>query len=57
VVAQTHFGLLNCTVTITKRTYAKSRKMPPKKAVKEEKILLGRPGNNLKAGIVRYIGR
>jgi hypothetical protein len=27
--------------------------MPPKKAVKEEKVLLGRPGNNLKAGIVR----
>ncbi|CAG8554092.1 10258_t:CDS:2 [Cetraspora pellucida] len=26
--------------------------MPPKKAVKEEKILLGRPGNNLKIGIV-----
>jgi obg-like ATPase 1 len=27
--------------------------MPPKKAAKEEKILLGRPGNNLKSGIVR----
>lgn len=26
--------------------------MPPKKAAKEEKILLGRPGNNLKSGIV-----
>lgn len=26
--------------------------MPPKKAVKEEKIMLGRPGNNLKSGIV-----
>lgn len=26
--------------------------MPPKKPVKEEKILLGRPGNNLKSGIV-----
>ncbi|RDL42195.1 putative GTP-binding protein [Venustampulla echinocandica] len=26
--------------------------MAPKKAVKEEKILLGRPGNNLKSGIV-----
>ncbi|EOO02477.1 putative gtp-binding protein [Phaeoacremonium minimum UCRPA7] len=26
--------------------------MPPKKVVKEEKILLGRPGNNLKSGIV-----
>ncbi|CAD0053037.1 unnamed protein product, partial [Aureobasidium pullulans] len=28
------------------------RRMPPKKVVKEEKILLGRPGNNLKSGIV-----
>ena len=27
--------------------------MPPKKKVEEEKILLGRPGNNLKSGIVR----
>ncbi|KAK8097126.1 uncharacterized protein PG998_005349 [Apiospora kogelbergensis] len=26
--------------------------MPPKKAVVEEKLLLGRPGNNLKSGIV-----
>ncbi|KAI1911325.1 Obg-like ATPase [Ophidiomyces ophidiicola] len=26
--------------------------MPPKKAVKEEKVPLGRPGNNLKSGIV-----
>lgn len=26
--------------------------MPPKKAAQEEKILLGRPGNNLKSGIV-----
>ncbi|RWA06224.1 hypothetical protein EKO27_g8882 [Xylaria grammica] len=26
--------------------------MPPKKAAVEEKVLLGRPGNNLKAGIV-----
>jgi obg-like ATPase 1 len=26
--------------------------MPPKKAVQEEKILLGRPGNNLKIGVV-----
>lgn len=32
---------------------AKRKKMPPKKQVKEEKILLGRPGNNLKSGIVR----
>lgn len=40
--------------TVSTRAYAKkARKMPPKKAVKEEKILLGRPGNNLKSGIVR----
>jgi hypothetical protein len=36
------------------RTYAsaKKKKMPPKKVVKEEKILLGRPGNSLTSGIV-----
>jgi obg-like ATPase 1 len=28
--------------------------MPPKKQVVEEKIPLGRPGNNLKSGIVRH---
>ncbi len=28
------------------------KKMGPKKAVKEDRILLGRPGNNLKSGIV-----
>lgn len=28
--------------------------MPPKKAVQQEKILLGRPGNNLKSGIVSF---
>jgi len=37
--------------TPQKRSYAK-KKMPPKKAVKEEKILLGRPGNSLKSCIV-----
>lgn len=26
--------------------------MPPKKEVKQEKLLLGRPGNSLKSGIV-----
>lgn len=26
--------------------------MPPKKVVEEKKVLLGRPGNNLNAGIV-----
>ena len=44
------FILPSCT-----RTYAsapKKKKMPPKKAVKEEKLLLGRPGNSLKSGIV-----
>jgi hypothetical protein len=38
------------------RTFAsrtRNKKMPPKKEVKEKKILLGRPGNNLKSGIVR----
>jgi len=36
-----------------RRFYAKRKgKMPPKKAVKEEKVLLGRPGNSLKSGIV-----
>jgi hypothetical protein len=45
-------SLFSCTVFLaTSRTYAK-KKMPPKKAAKEEKILLGRPGNNLKSGIV-----
>jgi hypothetical protein len=48
-------SLLSCTVLITTNRYyarGKGKKMPPKKAVKEEKILLGRPGNNLKSGIV-----
>ena len=31
---------------------AKPKKMPPKKAVVEEKVHLGRPGNSLKSGIV-----
>jgi hypothetical protein len=42
-------------ITLTPvRTYAsaKKKKMPPKKAVKEEKLLLGRPGNSLTSGIV-----
>lgn len=30
----------------------KNKKMPPKKNVVQEKVLLGRPGNNLKSGIV-----
>jgi len=45
--------VLDCTVIyLSTRHYSKRRTMPPKKAVKEEKILLGRPGNNLKSGIV-----
>lgn len=47
---------ISCTVIYTTtRTYAKGKKgkMAPKKKVEEEKILLGRPGNNLKSGIVR----
>jgi hypothetical protein len=31
--------------------------MAPKKKEVEEKILLGRPGNNLKSGIVGCLGR
>jgi hypothetical protein len=36
------------------RTYAKGKRknMGPKKQVVQEKVLLGRPGNNLKSGIV-----
>lgn len=45
----TRFGLV---YLVQHRNYAKSRKMPPKKQVVEEKIPLGRPGNNLKSGIV-----
>jgi len=46
-------SLLSCTVFITStRNYAKKKNMPPKKGVEEKKVLLGRPGNNLKSGIV-----
>ncbi|THD00011.1 hypothetical protein EYZ11_000463 [Aspergillus tanneri] len=41
---------------VSVRSYASKKKskskMPPKKAVVQEKVLLGRPGNNLKSGIV-----
>jgi len=38
------------------REYAKAAgKMPPKKQVKEEKLLLGRPGNNLKSKSARFM--
>jgi len=36
----------------TSATRAAKKKMPPKKALPEKKVLLGRPGNNLKIGIV-----
>lgn len=36
----------------SKKKKASKSKMPPKKAVVQEKVLLGRPGNNLKSGIV-----
>ena len=55
------FPLLGCTaIHISTRSYSqrtKRNRMPPKKAVQEEKILLGRPGNNLKSGIVRIPGQ
>ncbi|EWC48429.1 putative GTP-binding protein C27E2.03c [Drechslerella stenobrocha 248] len=39
--------------SVTSTTCAKAKKkMPPKKAAVQEKIMLGRPGNNLKSGIV-----
>jgi hypothetical protein len=47
--------VLDCTyIYLSARHYSKRRtpRMPPKKAKEEEKILLGRPGNNLKSGIV-----
>ena len=52
---QTKNQVLDCTVSVlylSSRHYSKRRKMAPKKPVVEEKILLGRPGNNLKSGIV-----
>jgi len=36
----------------TSATRGAKKKMPPKKAAPEKKVLLGRPGNNLKIGIV-----
>jgi len=35
-----------------KKSIHKLVKMPPKKHIEEKKVLLGRPGNNLKSGIV-----
>jgi hypothetical protein len=36
----------------TPPVFASRKKMPPKKGAKEEKVLLGRPSNNLKIGVV-----
>lgn len=58
-----HSTAWRVSINIQCRFYAKSNKMPPKKVVQEEKIPLGRPGNNLKSGIVspvpksRYVFR
>lgn len=51
VVACIFTPLLLSHKTLT-RSYAKSRRMPPKKKEEEKKVLLGRPGNSLKSGIV-----
>ncbi|KAK6335518.1 hypothetical protein TWF696_002291 [Orbilia brochopaga] len=47
VVVEPHRSL-----STTAALCAKKKKMPPKKAAAQEKIMLGRPGNNLKSGIV-----
>ncbi|EOD46078.1 putative gtp-binding protein [Neofusicoccum parvum UCRNP2] len=41
-----------CLVFVRRYASSKKKKMPPKKAPVEQKVLLGRPGNNLKSGIV-----
>lgn len=38
--------------SINRCDYSTQIEMPPKKKVEEKKVLLGRPGNNLKSGIV-----
>ncbi|RUS16105.1 hypothetical protein BC937DRAFT_91610 [Endogone sp. FLAS-F59071] len=52
----TSFRFKNTPISIFIRPFSSSSpilaRMPPKKAVKEEKILLGRPSNNLKIGVV-----
>jgi len=45
-----HLPPLSCRFYSSRKK--KSNKMPPKKAQVQEKVLLGRPGNNLKSGIV-----
>lgn len=49
-----HLPLLFCRFYSSKKK--KSNKMPPKKQQVQEKVLLGRPGNNLKSGIVCELG-
>lgn len=47
--------LLSSFVFVSCRSYTtrkKNKNMPPKKAPVQEKVMLGRPGNNLKSGIV-----
>jgi obg-like ATPase 1 len=45
------FFLLTRPFSVSAQLQAK-KKMPPKKAAQEKKVLLGRPSNNLKIGIV-----
>lgn len=47
------FRLLTRAFSVSLTAQAKAKKMPPKKApAQEKKVLLGRPSNNLKIGIV-----
>ncbi|RMY08710.1 hypothetical protein D0867_08948 [Hortaea werneckii] len=52
--AHTRIELRLAKTTVFARPYASKskKKMAPKKEVKQEKVMLGRPGNNLKSGIV-----
>lgn len=47
-----HHFLLSCTFATSSLRYVKKRMPPKKQAQAEKKILLGRPSNNLKIGIV-----
>lgn len=55
---RSEWSIRSSTVTTVQQTRfasnkdKKKRNMPPKKVVEEKKVLLGRPGNNLNAGIV-----
>jgi hypothetical protein len=58
VFTRSEWSIRSSTVTTVQQTRfasnkdKKNRNMPPKKVVEEKKVLLGRPGNNLNAGIV-----